>query len=414
MSTASAMHPPTTTAAPWLSVVGLGASGRASLTPAARAVLDSAEVVVGGARHHEIAGSVRPGTERIDWPSPFDALIERLRGSAGRRVVVLATGDPLWFSVGAKLARAFPGETAFFPQVSAFQLAATRLCWSLADADTLSLHGRPAEGIVPFIQPGVRLIALTTGAETPAAVAGLLTKRGYGASRLTVLANMETEAETRHDGIAAQWPHAEVPDFNTLAVECAPDVDAVLAPRVPGLADDLFAGDGTMTKREVRAATLARLMPMPDALLWDVGAGCGSVAIEWMRAARGARAIAIEPRADRRAYAAANATALGTPGLDLREGSAPAALAGLPAPDAVFLGGGLSHGAVAAAWARLKRHGRLVANAVTLESEALLLALHAERGGDLVRLQISRAEPVGGRTGWRAAMAVTQWSAVKR
>ncbi|MEM6676650.1 MAG: precorrin-6Y C5,15-methyltransferase (decarboxylating) subunit CbiT, partial [Pseudomonadota bacterium] len=238
--------------------------------------------------------------------------------------------------------------------------------------------------------------------------------RGYGASRLTVLGNMETDEETRLDGTAAGWPHALVPEFNTLAVACLPDANAVLAPRVPGLADALFTGDGTMTKREVRAATLARLMPMPDALLWDVGAGCGSVAIEWMRAARGARAIAIEPRADRRGYAAANATALGTPGLDLREGTAPQALDGLPRPEAVFIGGGLSRETVEIAWHALTPHGRLVANAVTLESEALLLALHAERGGELTRLQVSRAEPVGGRTGWRAAMAVTQWSMVKR
>ncbi|MEM6680172.1 MAG: precorrin-6y C5,15-methyltransferase (decarboxylating) subunit CbiE, partial [Pseudomonadota bacterium] len=208
--------------APWLSIIGLGASGRASLLPVARAVLDGAEVVVGGARHHGIAGAIRPGVERIDWPSPFDALTERLRGLTGRRVVVLATGDPLWFSVGARLARAFPGETVFYPQLSAFQLAASRLCWSLADVDTLSLHGRPVEGVLPFLQPGARLIALTTGAETPAAVARLLVQRGYGASRLTVLGNMETDEETRLDGTAAGWPHALVPEFNTLAVACLP------------------------------------------------------------------------------------------------------------------------------------------------------------------------------------------------
>ncbi|MEO1471554.1 MAG: precorrin-6Y C5,15-methyltransferase (decarboxylating) subunit CbiT, partial [Pseudomonadota bacterium] len=210
------------------------------------------------------------------------------------------------------------------------------------------------------------------------------------------------------------WDETAVPEFNTLAVHCLAGEGAMLAPRVAGLADDLFTGDGTMTTREVRAATLARLMPMPQALLWDVGAGCGSVAVEWMRAARGAHAIAIEPRADRRAHAAANAIALGTPRLDIRDGRAPGALDGLPAPDAVFIGGGLSAETVEVAWTAMKPHGRLVANAVTLESEAMLLALHAARGGELVRLQVSRAEPVGTRTGWRPAMAVTQWSLVKR
>jgi precorrin-6Y C5,15-methyltransferase (decarboxylating) len=230
---------------------------------------------------------------------------------------------------------------------------------------------------------------------------------------MTVLANMGGAEEARFDGLAESWAHV-VPPFNTLAVDCVAAPDAALMPRVPGLADDLFQHDGTMTKREVRAATLAKLMPMRGALLWDIGTGCGSVAVEWMRGARYARAIGIEPRADRRAMAAANALALGVPRLELIEGRVPEALDGLEAPDAVFIGGGLTEAVFDAAWAALRPLGRLVCNAVTLESEAVLVALYKRHGGELVKLQISRAEPVGGLTGWRPLMPVTQWSLVKR
>jgi precorrin-6Y C5,15-methyltransferase (decarboxylating) len=267
--------------------------------------------------------------------------------------------------------------------------------------------------MIAFIQPDQRLLILTTGADTPAQIARFLTARGFGQSRMTVLAAMGGKDEARFDGLAASWDHV-VPPFNTLAVDCVAAPDAALFPRVPGLADDLFHSDGTMTKQEVRAVTLAKLMPMRGALLWDIGCGSGSVAIEWMRAARYARAIGIEPRADRRAMAASNALALGTPGLDLRDGSVPQALDGLPAPDAVFIGGGLSRATFDAAWAALRPLGRLVANAVTLESEAELIALRRDHGGQLVKLAVNRAEPVGTLTGWRPLMPVTQWSLVKR
>jgi precorrin-6Y C5,15-methyltransferase (decarboxylating) len=316
--------------------------------------------------------------------------------------------------VGARIGRAIdPAQIVYHPQLSAFQLTAARMGWSLADVETLTVHGRPVHQMVAFIQPDQRLIILTTGAETPAQIATFLTARGFGGSQMSVLANMGGENELRFDGIAETWSH-EVPAFNTLAVHCIAAPDAALLPRVPGLADDLFQSDGTMTKQEVRAATLAKLMPMRGALLWDIGAGSGSVAIEWMRAARYARAIGIEPRADRRAMAAENALALGAPKLDLIDGEVPAALEGLDAPDAIFIGGGLSRDVFEIAWDQLRPLGRLVANAVTLESEALLIALHAEHGGELVKISVQRAEPVGRLTGWRPSMTVTQWSLVKR
>ena len=396
----------------WLHIVGIGDNGLDSLTSATRAVVESAEVIIGAARHHELTEGL--SAERINWPSPFDALVEQLRSLSGKRVVVFATGDPLWFSVGARIGREIdPAEITYHPQLSAFQLASARMGWSLADVETLTVHGRPVEQMIAFIQPHQKLLILTTGAETPAQIAEFLTSRGFGQSKMSVLAHMGGADEARFDGRAVDWSHS-VPAFNTLAVECIAAPDAALLPRVPGLPDALFTSDGTMTKREVRAATLGKLMPMRGALLWDIGAGSGSVAIEWMRAARYARAIGIEPRADRRAMAGENALALGTPRLEIIAGTAPDALSGLEAPEAIFIGGGMSEEVFAAAWEALKPLGRLVSNAVTLESEVVLTQLHKTYGGDLVRLCVQRAEPVGRLTGWRPAMPLTQWSLIKR
>lgn len=398
---------------PWLHVVGIGEDGMDGLSPAARAVVEAAELIVGGERHHRLSGAAA-GAERATWPHPFDALIDLLRSSRGTRVVVLATGDPLWYSVGARIGREIdPSEIVYHPQLSAFQLAAVRMGWSLADVETLTVHGRPVEQMIAFIQPEQKLLILTTGADTPARIARFLVERGFGRSPMTAFAAMGGDAEERFDGVAVSWSR-EVPAFNTLAVRCVADPDAALLPRVPGLADELFEHDGTMTKREVRAVALAKLMPMRGALLWDVGTGCGSVAVEWMRAARHSRAIGIEPRADRRAKAASNALALGAPGLRLVDGEAPEALADLEAPDAVFIGGGLSEAVFSAAWDALRPCGRLVANAVTLESEAEMHRLRGAHGGDLVRLGVERAEPLGGFSGWRPLMPVVQWSLVKR
>ncbi len=397
---------------PWLHIVGIGEDGLDGLTPATRAVVEAAEILIGGDRHHQLSGAIK--ATRVAWPSPFDALIDKLMEFKGKRVVVLATGDPLWFSVGARIGRSIdPSQIVYHPQLSAFQLAAARMGWSLADVETLTVHGRPVEQMVAFIQPDQKLIILTTGAETPAKIATFLSERGFGKSTMTVLAAMGGENEQRFDGIADAWSH-EVPAFNTLAIDCVAAPDAALLPRVPGLDDTLFQSDGTMTKQEVRAATLAKLMPMRGALLWDIGCGSGSVAIEWMRAARYARAIGIEPRDDRRAMAAANALALGAPKLELVDGETPAALDGLAAPDAIFIGGGLSEETFEIAWENLRPLGRLVANAVTLESEAILIALHRKYGGQLAKISVQRAEPVGKLTGWRPFMTVTQWNLVKR
>jgi len=410
---------------PWLTVIGIGEDGMAGLSAAARRLVEEAEVIVGGDRHLNLAANV--DAERIPWPSPFDAMIDTLKAHRGRRIVVLVTGDPLWYSVGARILKSIPGEEiAFHPQLSAFQWAACRMRWSLADVETLTAHGRATEQVVPWFWPGARLLILTAGSETPGEVARLLTAQGYGASRMTVLASLGGPDEARVDGTAAGWaaqdPAATIPSFHTLAVDCA-GAPARLLSRLPGLPDEAFASDGVMTKREVRALTLARLMPARGEVLWDIGTGCGSVAIEWMRAAPDALAVGLDPRADRLALARRNATALGAPKLELVEGRAPEALDFIPAPkpartdlrrpNAVFIGGGLGRETAERCLAALLPGGRLVANAVTLDSEALLIALHAGHGGDLTRIAIDRAEPLGARSGWRPAMPVVQWSLIR-
>lgn len=399
---------------PWLHIIGIGEDGMAGLSSAARAQVEQAEVIVGGDRHHALAPNVT--ARRMAWPSPFDAMVSAIRALRGQRVVVLVTGDPLWFSVGARLsnpkyASYIPaGEIIYHPQLSAFQWAAARMRWSLADTETITAHGRPVEQVVPYFWAGARLLILTAGSETPGEVAALLTARGYGASRLSVLGALGGPDETRIDGFANSFS-AQCPAFNTLAVEVVGRPEHPL-PRIPGLPDDAFVHDGKMTKREVRALTLAKLMPARGERLWDIGTGCGSVAVEWMRAAPDATAIGIDDRVDRLEMARQNATALGTPQLMLVKGRAPDSLRDLPAPNAIFIGGGLSPYLIARSMVILSTGGRLVANAVTLESENLLIAAHEDHGGELTRLSVARAEPVGPYRGWRPSMPVTQWSIV--
>lgn len=401
------------TAAPWLSVVGIGEEGLAGLAPAARALVDAAEVLVGGDRH--LAMVPPDGRERLAWPRPLPALLDAIAARRGRRVCVLATGDPMHFGIGVTLVRRFGhGEMTIVPGVSAFSLAAARLGWPLAEVACLTVHGRPLELILPALQPGRRILALSHDGGTPAAAAALLRRHGWGDSRLVALAHMGGPEEIRIEATAADWTANAVPDFNTLAIDLQASAQARVLPLVPGLPDDAFRHDGKLTKRAVRAATVAALAPGPGQVLWDVGAGCGSVAIEWLRAAPAGRALAIEPVADRRAMIADNALTLGTPQIEVVDGRAPAVLRGLPTPDAVFVGGGITTpGVLEACWTALAPGGRLVANVVTLEGEAEALAWHRRLGGDLCRLAVSRAEPVGPFEGWKHQMTVTQLAATK-
>ncbi len=398
---------------PWLSIVGLGEDGLEGLSPAARALVESAELLVGGERH--LAMVPEDGRERLAWSRPFGHRVEEIAGRRGQRICVLASGDPMSYGIGATLARRVPArEMTVVPAASAFSLAAARLGWSLAEVETLTLHGRPLELLHPYVQPAAKLLVLSEDGGTPARVARLLCERGYGASRLVVLEHMGGAREQVSESTAADWTGRETADLNPSAVDCIAGPEAALLPRTPGLPDNAFRHDGQLTKREVRAATLTALAPVPGQRLWDVGAGCGSVAIEWMRAAPRAPAIAVERHRDRLALLAANAAALGTPTLEIVAGEAPEALAGLAPPHAVFLGGGATReGLFEACWQALGPGGRLVANAVTLEGEQALVSWRGQVGGALTRIAVSRAEPIGGRTGWRPLMAVTQFAVTR-
>jgi precorrin-6B C5,15-methyltransferase / cobalt-precorrin-6B C5,C15-methyltransferase len=397
--------------APWLYVIGIGEDGVAGLAPAARTLLDAAEVLVGGKRH--LAMIPEDGRERLAWPSPMSALLEKIPAMRGRRVAVIASGDPMWHGVGATLARRVPSkEIVVAPGRSAFSLAAARLTWPLEKVTTLSLHARPIEALSLHLHPGARLLILAHDGDTPGKVAAWLAGRGFGKSRMSALAHLGGPDEARVEATAAGWS-AVVPNLHVLAVDCVAGPGARWWPRAAGLPDEAFAHDGQITKREVRALALARLMPHDGALLWDVGAGCGSVAVEWLRAAPRARVLALEPKPERRALIAQNATALGVPALEIMDARAPDSLAGLETPDAVFLGGGLSETAIAICRERLSPGGRLVAHAVTLDSEALLLDCYRRHGGDLTRLSVLRAEPLGARMAWRPAMPLTQWAWAK-
>ncbi len=400
--------------APWLSIVGIGEDGVAGLSEAALRTITVAEVLVGGKR--QLAMLPDHGCERLEWPSPFDALIDALEKRRHLRVCVLASGDPLLYGVGATLLKHFPiAQTVVIPAPSAFALACARLGWARAEVECLTLHGRPVELLHPALYPGARILALSTDGSTPAKAGALLRSRGYGASRITVLERMgNVFNEHCVEGTAAAWGEQEHAALNTLAITCIADAGAPLLPRVPGLPDTAFHHDGQITKREVRAVTLAALSPVPGQLLWDVGAGCGSVAVEWMRAHPLCRAVAIEPRPDRLALIAENAAALGAPGLTLAAGRAPEALVDLPPPDAVFLGGGITDASVVTAcWEALRPGGRFVANAVTLEGEQALIALYARLGGSLTHISISRAAALGGFSSWQPLRPVTQLSALK-
>jgi len=394
----------------WLSIVGIGEDGVEGLNPMARGLIEGAEIVFGGRRHLALAAPLIRGAAR-PWPSPFDGAAAEVLRHRGRQICVLASGDPFHYGVGAVLARHIDArEMIVVPAPSAFSLAAARLGWPLPQTVLLSVHGRMLDLVRPHLQPGAHILALTSDGEGPAALAKLLAETGFGRSRFTVLEALGGPRERIRRTTAADYDVDAVDALNTVAIEVDAAPDACVLALTPGLADDLFEHDGQITKREIRAVTLSALAPRRGELLWDIGSGSGSIAIEWMLADPTMRAIAIERRADRADRIRRNAAAFGVPGLEIVADAAPGALASLAIPDAIFVGGGASDTGVLDAAARtLRPGGRLVANAVTLETEALLLARRAAFGGELIRIAVARADPVGEKTGWRAAMPVTQW-----
>ena len=398
----------------WLSIIGIGEDGVTGLSATARGLIAAAEIVFGGRRHIDLAASLIRKQTRA-WPNPFDGAADEVLQQRGRPVCVLATGDPFHYGVGTVLARHIDAhEMNVLPAPSAFSLAAARLGWSLQQTVLLSAHGRALDLVRPHLQKGARILALTSDGDGPAALAKLLAPLGFGASRLTVLEALGGPRERVRSITASAFDFGTVDSLNTVAIEVEATPDARILARTPGLADALFEHDGQITKREIRAATMSSLAPRRGELLWDVGAGCGSVAIEWMLADPTLRAIAIERSPERAARIRRNAAAFGVPGLEIVEDAAPAALAGLAPPDAIFIGGGASDGGVLdAATEALHGGGRLVANAVTLDTEASLLARHAVLGGELLRIAIARSGKVGGKAAWRAALPLTQWVWVK-
>ena len=397
----------------WLNIIGIGDDGLDGLPESALLLLRHAQLIV--AQDRLLKTTDYPGAEVRFWSEGFQPVLALIQARRGTPVCLLATGDPMHYGIGATLTRHFgPDEMRVIPSLSAFSLSASRLGWALQDVDCISLHGRPAAKLAVSLAPGRKILAYTSGANTVREAAEILEKNGYSASQITVLEHMGGVLERRVELSVAQATQHRGSDFNTLAIECVADRDCRMLPLVAGLPDDAFAHDGQLTKREIRAATLAALGPYPGAVLWDVGAGCGSVAIEWLRAARGAKAFAIEDNAARRSMMAGNAGTLGVPDLTIIAGRAPEVLAGLPVPDAVFIGGGVTEPNVfETCFQELKPGGRLVANAVTVEGEARLVELAQAWGGLLSRIAVSRAEPVGKFLAFKPMMPVTMLSLQK-
>ncbi|WP_248804494.1 precorrin-6y C5,15-methyltransferase (decarboxylating) subunit CbiE [Pseudomonas sp. MWU13-2100] len=397
---------------PWLTIVGIGEDGFSGLGEQARAALSTASRIFGGQRQLDLLpAGIR--AERLNWPSPFS--LESVLALQGQPTCVLASGDPMLFGVGASLARRVAAEEIqVLPAPSSCSLAAARMGWALQDVVTLSVVARPLAAVNAHLHSGMRLLLLSNDGLSPAAIAALLRERGFGPSRISVLEHLGGPAERRIDGLADDWSDPPIADLNLVAIECLAAPGTPRLSRIGGLPDSAFEHDGQLTKRDVRAITLARLAPVPGELLWDVGAGSGSIGIEWMRAHPSCRAIAIEADAGRQQLIERNRDSLGVPGLQLIRGSAPEALQGLEPADAIFIGGGVTRpGVLDSCWARLKPGGRLVANAVTLQSEMLLMNWRQAHGGELTRIHIAQAQPLGDFDTWRQALPITLLDVVK-
>lgn len=398
----------------WLSIVGIGEDGVNGLGEAAKAAIVNADHVFGSTRHLDLADPLVLGQKQA-WLSPFSDSIDVILALRGQSVCVLASGDPMHYGVGATLSRRIKtDEITVFPHPSSFSLAAARLGWPLQDVVALSLHGRPLELLRPHLHAGTRILALTSDEHGPAAIAKLLSETGFGLSIVTVLDRLGGPGETMRSNVAMTFALTEVDPLNICAISVVALPNARILPLTPGLDDILFEHDGQMTKREMRALTLSALAPRRGETLWDIGAGSGSISIEWMLADPSMRAIAIEANPERATRIITNMLACGVPDLRIVIDSAPSCLYALEPPHAIFVGGGgTDPGVMEAAINSLRPGGRLVANAVTLELEALLLQLHQKIGGSLTRIAIARADPVGSMTGWRPSMPITQWAWTK-
>ena len=396
-----------------MDVVGIGAGGWDSLGPEERALVSSAARVYGSRRQLELLPPV-PGQQRVPWPSPLrPALHDLLAGHQDSGAVVLASGDPMLAGLGTTLVEEFGAAAVrVHPGVSSVALARARMGWSAETVDVVRLTESGPDAVRRFLAPGRRLIVLSRDRDSPAALAEVLSDAGFGSSAMVLLADLGGADERRWEGLARGWG-GPAPDLNLVCVTCVAEEASGLWSIAPGLPDDAYEHDGQLTKRDVRAAALAHLMPVPGQLLWDVGAGAGSVGIEWMRAHPRCRAIAVERDEARAARIRTNAARLGVPELLVVRASAPAALDDLPAPDAVFVGGGATRDTLELAWDALNGGGRLVVHAVTHETELVVSDLYRRIGGQLTRISVESMAPIGSYSGWKPARAVVQWSAQK-
>jgi len=400
----------------WLSIVGINENGVDGLCDEARTQISTAALVAGGKRHLELAHDLIKG-ETLKWPSPPHHAIPAIMARRNEKVCVLATGDPFNYGMGAVLSRHVPvEEIKVFPAPSIFSHVAAKLGWALQQTVTIGVNGRPVERIIPHLQPGAHIIVLSADERTPKAIASLLAGRGFEDGYLTIFEHVGGASERIRSVKAGSFVLEDIARLNCIAIEIPDNAEtkARCLPITAGLADDWFDHDGQITKREVRAITLSALAPRRGELLWDIGLGAGSIAIEWLLRDPANRAIGFEKNAERAARAARNAKALGVPQLIVMEGEAPAIMEGLEAPDAIFIGGGASApDMIETAWEVLKPGGRLVMNAISIETEALIIAAYKRYGGALIRIGIERSDSVGSMTGWRPAMTVTQWSITK-
>lgn len=401
----------------WLSIVGIGESGWEDLNGEAKRAIAVTELLYGGPRHLAFVPAAASAAARIPWPSPMapavDQILTDFRGK--KTITVLASGDPMLYGVGVPLTRDLAAtEFRVIPQVSTFSLACARLGWPIAETNLITLVHRPVEQLLRHLYLGQRLVVFSEDGNTPAMVAKLLTEAGYGPSRITVFESLGGCSERTTTGLAAGWRHTQCGKLNLTAILCTADTTARVLPLTSGLPDEAFDTDGQLTKREIRAVTLARLAPLPNQTLWDVGAGSGSIGIEWMRVHPSCSCIAFETRADRAARIRLNAAQLGVPTLKVIEGTAPAAFVGVRAPHVIFMGGSVDDDHLFdACWAALPAGGRLVANGVTIQSESSLAVRHTLYGGDLVRMMIARTDRIGDSLGWRPMMPITQWTVIK-
>ena len=399
----------------WLAIVGINENGLDGLTPQARAAIEGADHLFGSKRHFAIAEKLISGKTHL-WPSPPHLAIPEIQSLKPQKICVLASGDPFNHGMGAVLARHISAqEMQVFPAPSIFSLVAARTGWAIQNLVPVALNGRPLERLLPHLQPGAQIVALCADETTPAKIAALLNTHGFGEAELSVFERIGGSKERIRHCKASEFSFSDIDRLNCVALKIPATLREKSIPLTSGLADEWFEHDGQMTKREIRAITLSALALRRGECLWDIGLGAGSIAIEWLLRDPSNRAIGFEKNRERAERAARNAKQLGVPQLVVLEGTAPDVLEGIDAPDAIFIGGGgANDGVLEAAWNILKPGGRLVMNAVSLETESVLLAAHKRYGGEMIRIAVERADTISPQmTGWRPAMTVTQWSITK-